>query len=122
MSPGRLCGLSLALLLVLRLGWSWQLHAGSERLAWSWLLALLPLLPFLAAWLLRLRGLWIYGGIAALWWFCHGVMEAWAEPSARSLAYAEIALSLLYFAGLLWRQWLDRVARRALPGKAGDST
>ena len=63
------------------------------------LLALLPLaLPLLA--LRRLQRALIWTGIVALFYFCHGVAEAWSQPAERSLALAQIAFSLLLIGAL----------------------
>jgi uncharacterized membrane protein len=39
-------------------------------------------------------------GILSLFYFCHGVAEAWSMPAIRWLALAEIALTLLLIAAL----------------------
>ncbi len=72
---------------------------------------LLPLLPFVAAWAFKLRGLWIYAGIGVWVFLCHGGMEAVANPAERGWALAEVALAALYFAGL----WLRTREARAQP-------
>ena len=53
----------------------------------------IPIALPLLAWRRRPRALLI-ASIVALAYFCHGVMEAWADASVRALAIAEIALSL----------------------------
>jgi uncharacterized membrane protein len=57
-------------------------------------LALLPLaLPLLAV---RKPGrALLLAGMVALFYFCHGISDAWSVPATRAWAYAEIALSLL---------------------------
>lgn len=111
MTPERACALMLAALVVLRLAWPDLSGAVAPDRFAAALLTLLPLLPFLAAWVFRLRGLWIYGGIAVLVYFCHGVMEAWVLPQQRWLALTEVVLSLGYFAAVYWRTALQRRAR-----------
>lgn len=77
------------------------------------LLATVPLaLPLLA--IRRPARALLLASIVALAYFCHGVMESWAAPHVRGLAYAEIALALMLIVatgtiGLLER----RAARRA---------
>lgn len=77
------------------------------------LLMTVPLaLPLLAI-RRRARAL-LLASIVALAYFCHGVMESWAAPHVRGLAYAEIALALVLIVatgtiGLLGR----RAARSA---------
>jgi uncharacterized membrane protein len=56
-----------------------------------------------------LRGLWIYGGIGAWVYFCHGAMEAFASPPERLWALAEALLAAAYFVGL----WLRVRAARS---------
>ena len=52
-----------------------------------------PLLLAIAAW----RG-WpragFVAGVLALFWFSHGVMQAWSEPVGRGFALGEIELAL----------------------------
>lgn len=104
MSGARWCVFSLAALVLLRLIWHVSVHAESSGLAAGMAITLLPLLPFCAALAFRLRGVLIYGGIAAWVYFCHGAMEAFATPSERVWALAEVALAVIYFAGLWWRR------------------
>jgi uncharacterized membrane protein len=51
------------------------------------------LLPLLALRNVRRALLWV--GILALFYFCHGVAEAWSAPAERALALLEITLTLL---------------------------
>lgn len=58
----------------------------------------LTVIPLLLPLLALRRGLhrallWV--GILSLFYFCHGVAEAWSAPTERWLALAEIALTLL---------------------------
>jgi|CXWL01.1.fsa_nt_gi uncharacterized membrane protein len=120
MNPLRLCQFALAGLILLNLWWHGVARVSSAGAASDLGLALLPLLPVTAAWAFKLAGPWIYGGIAAWIYFCHGVMEAWVDPGARVLASAEIGLTLIYFAGLYLRTRELRAAKRAaVAGNAG---
>lgn len=56
-------------------------------------LALLPLLLPLLYWRVPARAL-LLAGMLALFYFCHGVAVAWAEPSLRALAVIELLLAL----------------------------
>ncbi|GMU43376.1 MAG: DUF2069 domain-containing protein [Xanthomonadales bacterium] len=96
----RLCAASLAALVLLRLAYAWAISATPADVAGHAAIALAPLLPFVAAWAFRLRGLWIYGGIAAWVYLSHGVMEAWATPPVRAWALVETVLATLYFAAM----------------------
>lgn len=105
----RWCAGSLLALLLLKLAWHAAVHAPSSGFAAGAATTLLPLLPFLAAWAFKLRGLWIYGGIAAWVYLAHGAMEAVATPAERGWALGEVALAVAYFIGL----WLRAQAARA---------
>ena len=116
MSGARLCALSLVAILLLRLGWHVSVHAEASGLAAGLAAILLPLLPYCAALAFRLRGPWIYGGIAAWVYFCHGAMEAFATPNERGWALAEAGLALVYFLGL----WLRTREGARARGREGE--
>lgn len=62
-------------------------------------LALLPLLlPLLA--IRRPRRALLWAGIVALFYFSHGIAEAWALPAERAPALAQVAFSLLLILAL----------------------
>ena len=95
--------LALAALLVLQILWHGWLLPPPAAQRWPTLaLALLPLVP--GAWIARrnLRRGVLVGGIVGLFYFCHGVSAAYADTAARSLAFAEIALTLIVIAALGW--------------------
>lgn len=112
MSPARICAASLTALVLLRLAYAWAIAPDVRAAAGFAAVALAPLLPFVAAWAFRLRGLWIYGGIAAWVYLAHGAMEAFATPAVRAWALAEVALASVYFIGL-WRRTRELKAARA---------
>jgi len=56
------------------------------------------LLPLLALPNVARALLWV--GILALFYFCHGVSEAWSSTGDRWLAFIEIALTLLLIGSL----------------------
>ncbi|EIL98430.1 DUF2069 domain-containing protein [Rhodanobacter denitrificans] len=56
------------------------------------------LLPLLAIRDVRRALLWV--GILSLFYFCHGVSEAWSAAGGRWLAIAEIVLTVLLIAAL----------------------
>lgn len=75
-------------------------------------LALLPFaLPLLGATRDPRTGL-LLGALVALLYFCHGVMEAWANPAARLLAVLEIILSMLVIALAGWPSWQQGLRKR----------
>lgn len=76
----------------------WQVGLSSLPLALRLALlalALLPGLPCLIAVLRRQRSAAFWAGAGSLFYFSHGVMEAWVAGQWRLLAYLEIALALL---------------------------
>jgi Predicted membrane protein len=84
-----------AALAILQLIWhGWLLPSQSMPMALVLAITLIPLLLPLAA-LRQPRRALLWIGILALFYFCHGVAEAWSAPAERALAVAEIALTLL---------------------------
>lgn len=102
MSAIRLGLIAWALLVLLQLAWYLWLAPplnGQSGLALA--LALPPLLlPLLAFRRGALRML-VWVGIASLFYFAHGVVAAYSEPSARLPALIEVALCVL-LTGVLW--------------------
>jgi uncharacterized membrane protein len=94
---GRAAWFALIALQVLWHGWL----ARPEHLP-TWLVlavTVIPLLlPLTALPDLRRALLWV--GILSLFYFCHGVAEAWSVPTVKWLALAEIALTLLLIMAL----------------------
>ena len=84
-----------ALLLLLQLLWHGWLFPPQELSRWLVLAftAVPLLLPLFAIRDVRRALLWV--GILSLFYFCHGVAEAWAVPAERTLAIIEIVLSVL---------------------------
>jgi uncharacterized membrane protein len=68
----------------------------------TWLLLAITVVPLLlplgALPDLRRALLWV--GILSLFYFCHGVAEAWSLPTVKWLALAEIGLTLLLIMAL----------------------
>lgn len=84
-----------AALAALQLLWhAWLLPPQSMPVALLLAITVIPLLLPLAA-LRQPRRALLWVGILALFYFCHGVAEAWSSPVERVLAVAEIALALL---------------------------
>ena len=82
---------------------------------WSTVIVVLALLPILPAVLLALfrrpsAGFW--GGVAALLYFSHGVMELWSDPEVTALAWAETLLSVGLVVAASWRGLQARAAAR----------
>ena len=86
--------LAWALLTVLQLLWhGWLFPAQSMAPTLVLALTVVPLLlPLFALRDVRRALLWV--GILSLFYFCHGVSEAWSAPGERWLAWLEIVLTL----------------------------
>jgi len=89
-----------ALLVVLQLAWhAWLVPPQSLPLALVLAITVIPLLlPLFALRNVRRALLWV--GILSLFYFCHGVSEAWSSAGERWLAIAEIVLTVLLIAAL----------------------
>ena len=84
-----------AALFVLQLAWYlWLFPPQTMPL---WLVALLTMLPLLLPlWAIRdVRRALLWTGILSLFYFCHGIAEAWSSPDARWLGIIEIILTLV---------------------------
>lgn len=57
-------------------------------------ITVIPLLLPLTA-IRNIRRALLWTGILSLFYFCHGVAEAWSAPDERALAWLEIVLTLL---------------------------
>jgi len=82
--------MSLALLAVLYLLW----HRDDAHFAAALIVFVMPPLLLLGGVIAGLRAAPLYSGIAALFWFSHGVMYAWTHPEIGLWPWAGIALSL----------------------------
>lgn len=85
-----LLAISLALLALLYLLW----HRGDAHFVAALIVFVAPPLLLLAGVLAGLRAAPLLSGIAALFWFSHGVMYAWTYPALGLWPWAGIALSL----------------------------
>lgn len=96
----RLGLLTWAALVALQLLWHAWLFPPQHMPIWLALaITVIPLLlPLLAIRNTQRALLWV--GILSLFYFCHGVAEAWSAPSERWLALVEIALTLLLIGAL----------------------
>lgn len=98
----------------------WQLQLSSLplplRLA-GLAIALLPGLPCMLAWLQGRRSAAFWAGAGSLFYFSHGVMEAWAAEQWRLLAFIEIALALL----AIFASSIDGIRARFAKRRRGTS-
>ena len=86
----------------------------------------LPILPALLLALFRRPSAGFWGGVAALLYFSHGVMELWSNSAVTALAGVETLLSVGMVVAASWRGLQARAAaRRAKPvepaSSAGDA-
>ncbi len=72
----------------------------------------IPILPSLLLLARRHRAALLAGAVAALLYFCHGVMVAMSVPQLLALAWAEIALSVLVVLAASWNGLRSRFARK----------
>jgi uncharacterized membrane protein len=84
-----------AALVVLQLAWhGWLFPAQTMPVLLVLAMTVIPLLlPLFAIRDVRRALLWV--GILSLFYFCHGIAEAWSSPSERWLALSEIVLTLV---------------------------
>jgi uncharacterized membrane protein len=54
----------------------------------------------------------LVGALAALLYFCDGVMVAMSEPPQRTLAYVEIAISVVVVVAASWNGLRSRFKRK----------
>lgn len=84
-----------AALALLQIVWhGWLLPPTATPVGVALTIALVPLALPLAYWRSPPRAL-LLAAMLGLFYFCHGVTEAWASPAARPFAWAEIALTVV---------------------------
>ena len=104
-----------AVLGLLLLQWRWHAMVAPPSGVAGWELALLycvPLLPCLWLLAMRRRSALLVGSIAALLYFCHGVMFAVGEPAFRILGLTEAILSVMVIVASSWSGLRGRFAQR----------
>lgn len=79
---------------------AWLLPPQRMPIAAALVIGLLPLALPLLYWRTPPKAL-IAAGMVSLFYFCHGVAEAWTSPSERILASVEIALALVLIGSLM---------------------
>lgn len=115
MTPQRLGFGAWALLVLLQPLWYfWLAPPANGKPLFALLLTLPPLLlPLLA--LARPRRALLWVGILGLFYFCHGVVAAWAVPNARVPALVEVLLCLALIGAIGWdTQQRKRAAARGV--------
>lgn len=102
-----------AALALLQVAWhGWWLPPQDMPLAAALAIALVPLALPLAYWRQPQRAL-LLAGMIGLFYFCHGVAEAWTASAARPFAWIEIALVVVLVLSCA-RKPRRRRARRAM--------
>lgn len=102
-------------LALLQIAWhAWLLPPERMPVAVALAIALLPLALPLAYWRTPPRAL-IAAGMVSLFYFCHGVAEAWSAPREHTLALAETAIALVLIGSLLRKPRRKSAAPGASP-------
>jgi uncharacterized membrane protein len=81
----------------------------------------LPILPAVLLALFRRPSAGFWGGVAALLYFSHGVMELWSNPAVTALAWVETLLSVGMVVAASWRGLQARAAARRLKAAESDT-
>lgn len=113
LSPHRLC--LLAVLALLALQWLWPFRVWPAMETSGLVLAVLasaPLFAILAALLLKRRTARFWAGVAALFYFSHGIAEAWAVSEHRLPGLLEALLSVVMVLASSWEGLRARLGAR----------
>lgn len=81
----------------------------------------LPILPAVLLGLFRRPSAGFWGGVAALLYFSHGVMELWSNPAVTALAWVETLLSVGLVVAASWRGLQARAAARRPKAAESDT-
>ena len=109
---------ALGVVALMALQFLWHVLLLPPEVGPGWLVALLlslPLLPSLLLLLARKPSATFWGGVAALFYFCHGITEAWTIAETRPLAWSEIALSVWVIVAGSWNGMKARFSQRKTP-------
>lgn len=107
-----------AVLAMLILQWVWPGRLPSPPAMSGLVVATLMSLPLAVL----AVGLWrgwpqarFWSGVAALFYFCHGIAEAWAVPASRFPGWTEALLSVLVVVASSWDGLRARLGARTRP-------
>ncbi|MGH8183057.1 MAG: DUF2069 domain-containing protein [Rhodanobacteraceae bacterium] len=104
-----------AALALLQIVWhAWLLPPARTPLAATLVIGLLPLAIPLLYWRTPSRAL-LLAGMISLFYFCHGVVEAWAAPRERLFAWIEIVLAVAVILACARMPKRRKVAESKLP-------
>lgn len=113
MSAAQLARLSGFALLALQVVWHGLLAPATVIAPWQVsLLYALPILPAVLLWLAGHRQAGFWGSVAALGYFSHGIMEAWAAPASRPQALLQTGLALVLIFAANWTGLQAKLTRR----------
>lgn len=108
-----------AAMLALQVAWHGFLLPPAKVPAWiAVVMMCLPLLPTAILHLRSKPSARFWAGVAALFYFCHGITEAWSSVSARPFALIELVLAVLLVMASSWDGVSARFSRRS----AGSTT
>ena len=108
----RWCALGAAALAVLQVLWHGWLAPPASHPWLVLVLSVLPLLPALVLFARRHPRAPYWAAVAALLYFCHGIMEAWADRTVWPLGVAEAALAAWVVGTYSWDGLRARLAKR----------
>lgn len=112
----RVATAAIAALFALQLAWHAWLSPPTQADAWPVALFFaLPILPALVLALLRHRRAGFWGALAALLYFSHGVMAAWASPGELWLGLLQAVLSAVLVVAASWDGMRSRFSKRRAP-------
>ena len=109
---------ALGVVAMLALQFLWHGFLLPPELGSRWLVAVMFSLPLLPSLLLLLRqkpSAQFWGGVAALFYFSHGITESWTTAQARPLALSEAALSVWIIVAGSWDGMKARFSKRKTP-------
>jgi len=100
---------------LLALQWAWHGLIAPPQSGSPWIYTAflcVPLLPSLALLARGHRAALLFGALAALLYFCDGVMVAMSESAQRTPALVEVALSVLVVVAASWNGLRARFTRK----------
>jgi uncharacterized membrane protein len=112
----RIASVAIVALFLLQLAWHAWLSPPTQAEPWPVAVFFaLPILPALLLALLRHRRAGFWGALAALLYFSHGVMAAWASPGELWLGLLQATLSATLVVAASWDGMLGRFNKRRAP-------
>ena len=115
-AAARVATAAILALFALQLAWHGWLSPPTQADPWPVAVFFaLPILPALLLALLRHRRAGFWGALAALLYFSHGVMAAWASPGELWLGLLQAALSAVLVLAASWDGMRGRFSKRRAP-------